>query len=125
MIKTEYGIIEIKKCGDDEIRMSFSDKYDADTCLCYLKTKQMNNLIEALLNIQKGIEEETKRLKEIAKNTNFDAIYDAMDKKYNPYPICITYERAFMYALEDGIIDKDVYDAARKHYGSIWDYVGD
>lgn len=57
--------------------------------------------------------------------TKFSDMYNEFDRKYNPYPVQMSRADAFSHALEDGLIDKETYDEARKYYGNLWFYVGD
>jgi len=56
---------------------------------------------------------------------DFDKMYTEFEAKYNPYPVQMSRADAFGKALNDGLIDKDTYLAARKYYGNLWFYVGD
>lgn len=56
---------------------------------------------------------------------DFDAMYTEFDRKYNPYPVQMSRAEAFGHAADDGLIDENIYQAARKYYGSLWFYVGD
>lgn len=56
---------------------------------------------------------------------NFNKMYDEFERKYNKYPVQMGRYEAFGRALEDGLIDQETYDEARKYYGSLWNYVGD
>lgn len=58
-------------------------------------------------------------------SNDFNAMYVEFDRKYNPYPVQMSRASAFTYALNDGIIDEETYQAARKYYGDLWFYVGD
>ena len=55
----------------------------------------------------------------------FSEMYSYFEDKYNPYPVPMSRASAFQHALDDGLIDKDMYIAARKFYGNLWFYVGD
>lgn len=57
--------------------------------------------------------------------TDFNKMYSEFEAKYNPYPVQMSREEAFRRALLDGLITKEVYDAARKYYKKLWNYVGD
>ncbi len=52
-------------------------------------------------------------------------MYYEFEKKYNPYPVQMSYCSAFNCALKDGLIDKEIFEKARKYYGKLWMYVGD
>lgn len=58
-------------------------------------------------------------------NFNFGRMYDEFEKKYNPYPVQMSRASAFTHALNDGLIDEETYERARKYFGSLWNYVGD
>lgn len=64
-------------------------------------------------------------MEEMAKNYDFDKMYREFEFLYNPYPVQMSRQEAFRNALNDGKIDKETYDAARKYYGTLWNYVGD
>ena len=55
----------------------------------------------------------------------FNKMYNEFERKYNPYPVQMSRADAFGHALEDNLITKEVYDAAREYYGNLWFYVGD
>ena len=55
----------------------------------------------------------------------FRKMYAEFEKKYNPYPVDMSRSEAFGKALNDGLIDQETYDEARKYYGNLWNYVGD
>ena len=55
----------------------------------------------------------------------FGEMYSYFESKYNPYPCQMSRASAFQHALDDGLIDKDRFIAARKYYGNLWFYVGD
>lgn len=56
---------------------------------------------------------------------DFNSMYYEFDRKYNHYPVDMSRAEAFGRALEDGLIDKETYSAARKFFGNLWHYVGD
>lgn len=126
MLETEFGKIMIKDFGDEYTRVEFmSDFSDDDTYLCTLGRKQLNDLIQALNRQKDLIDKRIEKINRLMETTNFSKIYNDMDEKYNKYPVMMTYGTAFGYALSDGIIDQDIYDAAYKYYGKLWNYVGD
>ena len=56
---------------------------------------------------------------------DINEMYKEFEKKYNPYPVQMSRYSAFNCALKDGLIDKEIFDKARKYYGELWTYVGD
>lgn len=56
---------------------------------------------------------------------DYNEMYAEFEAKYNPYPVQMSRAAAFGYALDDGLIDKETYRAAREYYGDLWFYVGD
>lgn len=59
------------------------------------------------------------------KETDYTKLYLAFEQKYNPYPVQMSRCDAFTHALQDGIITESVFNKAREHYGSLWNYTGD
>lgn len=58
-------------------------------------------------------------------NTSFNEMYAMFEDKYNHYPVQMSRAQAFGLALDDGLIDEDTYQKARKYYGKLWFYTGD
>ena len=58
-------------------------------------------------------------------NKSFDTMYREFEDKYNKYPVQMSRSKAFLCALNDGLIDKQTYEQAREYYGKLWNYVGD
>lgn len=56
---------------------------------------------------------------------DFNKMYWEFERRYNHYPIDMSREESFRHAVDEGLIDEETYDAARKYFGSLWDYVGD
>lgn len=56
---------------------------------------------------------------------DFNEMYLNFEAKYNPYPVQMSRAEAFGHALDNGLIDKETYSAARKYFGKLWFYVGD
>ena len=56
---------------------------------------------------------------------DFNKMYLEFERMYNPYPVQMSRAEAFSHALDDGLIDKETYQAAHEYYGSLWFYVGD
>ena len=52
-------------------------------------------------------------------------MYAEFERKYNKYPVQMSRSKAFLCALNDGLIDKQTYEQAREYYGKLWNYVGD
>ena len=57
--------------------------------------------------------------------SEYNDMYCEFERKYNPYPVQMSREEAFRHALNDGLIDDEVYDRARAYYKELWNYVGD
>ena len=133
MIETKYKILRVKtskKLTDDEVRISIedTDPYgfgDAELNLCWLKEKELGQLIEHLQNAKRKLEEKRLRLSEVISKTNFSRLYTEFDRKYNTYPIDMARYEAFGRAYADGLIDSDTYEAAQVYYGKLWNYTGD
>lgn len=66
-----------------------------------------------------------KEEKEMRSGIEFRKMYAEFEKKYNPYPVEMSRSEAFGKALNDGLIDQETYDEARKYYANLWNYVGD
>lgn len=56
---------------------------------------------------------------------DYRKMYQEFEKKYNKYPVQMSRSDAFLHALNDGLITKEIYDGARVYYGTLWNYVGD
>lgn len=126
MLNTEFGKINIEEFGDEDTRLEFISEFsERDTYLCTLTEKQLNELIRALNRRKEAIDKWKEKYNRIIETTNFSKIYDDMDAKYNKYPVMMSRSTAFTHALNDGIIDRDTYNAAYKYYGNLWNYVGD
>ena len=125
MINSEFGKIEVRtfeKFSEAQIR--FISDFD-DSYLCSIDEKNLKQLIDDLQRTQRKIEEWKKKRDDIIRKTNFGGLYDKFDKLYNPYPTQMSRCSAFAQALENGLIEQDVFDAARVYYGTLWNYVGD
>lgn len=91
----------------------------------FLDEKELNNLIATLDSAKRRLDEEEKIRKEKMRTIDFHGLYSQFAKKYNSYPIDMSYSDAFGHALRDGLIDEELYNLAAEYYGRMWNYVGD
>ena len=134
MIEREPGKIQVKwgdmsfnaKYYDPEIYIRWISGFDDDELnILFMKKEQAKNLIRLLQQTIQDMEEYEKRIQQIMKETDFTSLYQHFEEKYNPYPVQMSREEAFAKALRDGLIEPEVYDAAKRYYKGLWNYVGD
>lgn len=56
---------------------------------------------------------------------NWYKMENLFHQKYFPYPADTSAASLFGDALSDGVITEELYEEAEKHYGRLWNYVGD
>jgi len=93
--------------------------------IMYLRKESAENLIRILRREIDNMEEHEQKIQKIISQTSFSSLYDEFERKYNPYPVQMAREAAFRHALLDHLIDADTYDAAKRYYAGLWNYVGD
>lgn len=126
MVESMFGKITVKECGDYEAQIKFESVFEEDPLyLATVDERGLNRLIFELTQVKNNFKKLRERRKEIMMKTDFATIYNDMERKYHPYPTEMACSDAFGHALEDGIIDKETYNAAREYYGKLWNYVGD
>ena len=130
MIETEFKTISVvtgRNIIDNEIclRIEDNDSFTGILNLCWLNEQETGRLITYLQEAKRKLEKKRLRLDELIAKTNFSALYNEFEKLYNRYPVQMSDCEAFGHALHDGLIDDDVYFAAQKYYGRMWNYVGD
>ena len=126
MIETEYKTIKVvtekeRVC----LRIEDKDSVFGELNLCWFTAGETRKLIGYLQDSVKKLEGYEARINELINTTYFDKLYGEFEDKYNPYPVQMSRESAFGHALRDGLITEDLYDAARRYYKRLWDYVGD
>ena len=123
MIETKYQKIDVITVKD-EACLRIEDE-DVMLNLCWMNEEQVGKLIKALLDSKRRLFEYRQKMDEIMSNTNFTKLYSEFENRYNKYPVQMSRCEAFGRALNDGLIDRDIYDAAQKYYKNLWNYVGD
>ena len=126
MIDQKYKTIYVVT-GKDEacLRIEDKDSVTGILNLCWLNENELGKLIRYLTKAKEDIENRRTWLEDISRTTDFSRLYREFDHKFNKCPIDMTPSSAFGCALSAGLIDEDVYDAAEKHYGRLWNYAGD
>lgn len=127
MIEADYGRIAVLPMDvEGECQLRFlSDFNEQFAYLCRLNEKGIKHLISELQYAQKKIDEWKETYNDVVKRTNFSKLYNEFEKRYNPYPIQMSYASAFGHALDEGLIDEQTYKVARIYFGRMWNYVGD
>ena len=127
MIEADYGritVLPMEMEGECQLRF-ISDFNEQFAYLCTLNEKGIDHLIKELQYAQKKIEEWEIDYENAVLSTDFGRLYNEFEKRYNPYPVQMSRASAFGHALDEGLIDEQTYQFARKYYGKLWNYVGD
>ena len=128
-IKVEWGLRDLMEKRRDphvSLRWTNHNTYEDDVeNILIMSRDSAKNLIQKLETALEEMDKKEKRMNMILSSTNFYKLYDEFDKRYNPYPVQMSRAEAFGKALGEGLICKDVYDAAHEYYGNLWCYVGD
>lgn len=136
MLEERHGTIKVKwmdtsfnpKYYLPEIYLDWTNHYtfeEDDRNILFMKKEEAIKLIAQLQETINDMEKHEKMIQETIEKTNFTHLYSKFEDKYNPYPVQMSREEAFSRALKDGLIEPIVYDAARRYYKNLWNYVGD
>lgn len=135
MVDKSYGKVKEVGYGDFsftskyrqlEIYLKWYDGYDNEELnILFMSKAEAERVIKLMQKAIADMDEHEAKMKKIISETNFSNLYNEFERKYNKYPVQMACYEAFGYALNDGLIDKDTYDAAEIYYGNLWNYVGD
>lgn len=126
-IKVDWGDTSFNsKYYNPEVYLRWTEQCTGEELnILFMSREQAQNLIALLQKTIKNMDEYEERIQKIISETDFTELYTEFERKYNPYPIQMSREAAFRHALFDKLIDSDTYDAAKRYYKGLWDYVGD
>ena len=126
-IQVEWGDTSFNsKYYNPEVYLRWTDQWTGEELnILFMNREQAKNLIDLLQKTIKNMDEYEERIQKIISETDFTKLYAEFERKYNPYPVQMSREEAFRNALFEHLIDSDTYDAAKRYYKGLWNYVGD
>lgn len=127
MLETARGTIDIKRSmWNDSVLLEFKSRYeDEDVYLVSLDERNLDRMIKQLTQKREEIEQWKRRRSDLVRTVNFHKLYRELHEKYFPYPYDPAPASIFGDGLNGGDITEEVFYAAMKYYGKLWDYAGD
>ena len=132
--RAQGGITEVNwmntSFGDNiytpEVYIRWTDKWTGEELnILFMRKEEAKKVIQLIQKALDDMDEHEKKIQQIIAETDFRRLYKEFEDKYNPYPVQMSRESAFRHAMSDGLITRDLYDAAARFYKGLWSYVGD